>query len=89
MRQTSIFPAASFRFRLATDTLDVLLTPPLAGRVDDFHLQVIFSTSVKQTAPVPALRAMPGAPKKKAQPWKGPRHLPLPKSPFNGDLRTR
>jgi len=33
-------PSASSRFRLATDTLAVRLTLPLAGCVEDFHLQV-------------------------------------------------
>ena len=66
VRQTSTLPAASFRFRLATDTLAVQLTLPLAGRVEDFHLQVIFpATTAGKTAPVTALRAMPGAPTKK------------------------
>ena len=66
VRQASTLPAASFRFRLATDTLAVRLTLPLAGRVKDFHLQVIPpATTAEQTAPVTALRAMPGAPKEK------------------------
>src|ERR1035438_4857867 len=38
--QASVLPTASFRFRLATDTLAVRLTLPLAGCVEDFHLQV-------------------------------------------------
>ncbi|SEJ74656.1 hypothetical protein SAMN05216280_10411, partial [Ectopseudomonas oleovorans] len=38
------------------------LTLPLAGCVEDFHLQVVQSTTtVNRTAPVTALRAMPGA----------------------------
>ncbi len=40
VRQASVLPTASFGFRLATDTLAVRLTLPLAGRVEDFHLQV-------------------------------------------------
>src|SRR3974390_1241459 len=40
VRQASVLPTASFRFRLATDTLAVQLTLPLAGCVEDFHLQV-------------------------------------------------
>src|SRR5271167_4167115 len=40
VRQASALPTASFRFRLATDTLAVRLTLPLAGRVEDFHLPV-------------------------------------------------
>src|SRR3974377_308538 len=40
VRQASVLPTASFRFRLATDTLPVQLTLPLAGCVEDFHLQV-------------------------------------------------
>ncbi|RPN14841.1 hypothetical protein IPC1282_16285, partial [Pseudomonas aeruginosa] len=39
------------------------LTLPLAGCVEDFHLQVArLTTTVNPTAPVTALRAMPGAP---------------------------
>ena len=72
VRQASTLPAASFRFRLATDTLAVRLTLPLAGRVKDFHLQVIPpATTAEQTAPVTALRAMPGAPSKRASPRPG------------------
>jgi len=33
-------PSASFRFHLAMDTLAVRLTVPLAGPVEDLHLQV-------------------------------------------------
>src|SRR5271157_5038366 len=40
VRQASALPTASSRFRLATDTLAVQLTLPLAGWVEDFHLQV-------------------------------------------------
>src|SRR6201981_4273298 len=40
VRQASVVPSASFRFRLAADTLAVRLTLPLAGCVEDFHLQV-------------------------------------------------
>src|SRR5271166_1146059 len=40
VRQASTLPTASFRFRLATDTLAVQLTLPLAGCVEDFHLPV-------------------------------------------------
>jgi hypothetical protein len=62
VRQASILPAASFRFRLTTDTLAVQLTFPLAGYVEDFHLQVVFpATTAVPTAPDTALRAMPGA----------------------------
>ena len=41
VRQTSVLPAASFGFCLATDTLAVQLTIPPAGVVGDFHPQVI------------------------------------------------
>ena len=41
VRQASILPSASFRFHLAVNTLAVRLTLPLAGCVEDFHLQVI------------------------------------------------
>ncbi len=40
VRQASALPAASSRFRLATGTLAVQLTLPLAGCVEDLHLQV-------------------------------------------------
>jgi hypothetical protein len=40
VRRASALPTASFRFHLAMDTLAVRLTLPLAGRVEDFHLQV-------------------------------------------------
>ena len=40
VRQASVLPPASSRFHLAMDTLAVQLTLPLAGRVEDFHLQV-------------------------------------------------
>ena len=40
VRQASALPAASFGFRLATDTLAVRLTVPPVGPVEDFHLPV-------------------------------------------------
>ena len=40
VRQASALPSASFRFAVTHDTLAVQLTLPLAGRVEDFHLQV-------------------------------------------------
>src|SRR6266478_6103993 len=40
VRQTSVLPAASFRFHLAMDTLAVRLTIPPVGLVGDFHPQV-------------------------------------------------
>jgi len=40
VRQTSVLPAASFRFHLAMDTLAVQLTIPPVGFVGDFHSQV-------------------------------------------------
>ena len=40
VRQTSALPSASSRFPVAQNTLAVRLTLPLAGRVEDFHLQV-------------------------------------------------
>ncbi|MHB1326526.1 MAG: hypothetical protein ACYC0L_10120, partial [Thermoleophilia bacterium] len=45
VRRASALPAASFRFHLAMDTLAVRLTVPLAGSVEDLHLQVIGSPS--------------------------------------------
>jgi hypothetical protein len=40
VRQSSALPAASSGFHLTVDTLAVQLTLPLAGCVEDFHLQV-------------------------------------------------
>ena len=40
VRQASVLHAASFGFRLATDTLAVQLTVPPVGPVEDFHLRV-------------------------------------------------
>ena len=53
--------------RLKAPTLGaVRLTVPLVGPVADFHRQVIqVTTTVTGTAPLKALRAMPGAPKKR------------------------
>jgi hypothetical protein len=46
--------------------LAVRLTVPLAGPAEDFHLQVIrIVTTTIRTAPVTALRAMPGAQQKR------------------------
>ena len=46
--------------------LAVRLVVPLAGPTEDFHLQVIrLVTTTNRTAPAKALRAIPGAPKKK------------------------
>ena len=40
VRRASALPTASFGFHLTMDTLAVRLTLPLAGCVEDFHLQV-------------------------------------------------
>ena len=40
VRRASALPTASSRFHLTMDTLALQLTLPLAGRVEDFHLQV-------------------------------------------------
>ena len=40
VRQASALPSASSRFAVTRDTLAVRLTLPLAGCVEDFHLQV-------------------------------------------------
>jgi len=65
VRQASTLPAASFRFAVARDTLAVRLTLPLAGCVEDSHLQVVqLATTASQTAPDSALRAMSGAPRR-------------------------
>src|SRR5580704_10604203 len=40
VRQTSALPTASSGFHLTVDTLVVQLTLPLAGCVEDLHLQV-------------------------------------------------
>ncbi|WP_165492428.1 hypothetical protein [Stutzerimonas kirkiae] len=52
VRQASILPSASFRFAVTHDTLAVQLTLPLAGCVEDFHLQV---TNEATTAKLVAL----------------------------------
>src|ERR1017187_7942449 len=58
VRQASVLPTASSRFRLATDTFAVRLTLPLAGCVEDFHLQVSApcrahqEKGVRKTAPL-------------------------------------
>ena len=41
VRRLGTLPAASFRFRLAADTLAVRLTLPTTKRVVDFHHQAI------------------------------------------------
>jgi hypothetical protein len=40
VRPASALPSASSRFHLTMDTVAVQLTLPLAGCVEDFHLQV-------------------------------------------------
>src|SRR3990172_10489425 len=40
VRQASALPSATSRFAVTRDTLAVRLTLPLAGRVEDLHLQV-------------------------------------------------
>ena len=51
VRRLGTLPAASFRFRLATDTLAVRLTLPTTKRVVDFHHQAIAHAG--RTANVP------------------------------------
>ena len=69
VRQAGALPSASFRFAVARDTLAVRLTLPPAACVRDFHPQVMpLATTPSRTAPVTALRATPGAPKKRATP---------------------
>src|SRR5690554_5111877 len=65
VRQASALLAASFRFHLAMDTLAVRLTVPLIGPVVDLHHRVIRPPPRGiGTAPVTALRTMPGAQQK-------------------------
>ena len=40
VRQAGVLPSASSRFAVTHDTLAVQLALPLAGRAEDFHLQV-------------------------------------------------
>jgi hypothetical protein len=55
VRQASVLPSASSRFHLAMDTVAVRLTLPLAGCVEDFHLQVSAPCRAhKQKRPHPA-----------------------------------
>jgi hypothetical protein len=67
VRRAGSLPAASFRFHLAVDTLAVRLAVPAIrvrrGLSPPSHPGI---TTMTGTAPVKALRAMPGAPKKKA-----------------------
>ena len=58
VRQGSALPSASSRFAVARSTLAVRLTLPLAGRVEDFHLQV--------SAPCRAHHKKSGGPKTSA-----------------------
>jgi hypothetical protein len=51
VRQASVLPSASFRFHLAIDTVAVQLTLPLAGCVEDFHLQVSAPCRAHQEEP--------------------------------------
>src|SRR5947207_1083638 len=68
VRQASALPTASSRFAVTRDTLAVRLTLPLAGCVEDFHLQVIqLATTASQTAPDSAPRAMSGAQMERAR----------------------
>ena len=46
VRQASVLLSASFRSHLAMDTLAVQLTLPLAGCVEDFHLQVTSEATI-------------------------------------------
>ncbi len=69
VRQASALPTASSRFHLAMDTLAVQLTLPLAGCVEDFHLQVSAPCRAHQRGLSPPSEcALPGAPNKKAVP---------------------
>ena len=55
VRRLGTLPAASFRFRLAADTLAVRLTLPTTKRVVDFHHQAIAHggrTTTRKGAPV-------------------------------------
>ncbi|MBU2175873.1 MAG: hypothetical protein KJ556_12155, partial [Gammaproteobacteria bacterium] len=52
VRQASILLSASFRFHLTMNTLAVQLTLPLAGCVEDLHLQI---TSLTTTVNLVAL----------------------------------
>ena len=66
LRRASVLPAAPFRSHLTVNTLAVRLIVPLVGPIGDLHPQVIRPPPrVVGTAPVKALRAMPGAHKKK------------------------
>ena len=60
VRQTSVLPAASFRFHLTMDTLAVRLTVPLAGSVKDLTLNDFFPKSHLQvSAPCRAHKEKP------------------------------
>src|SRR5579859_2633473 len=57
IRQASVLPAASSRSHLAMDTVAVRLTLPLAGCVEDFHLQVSAPCRAHQTKSAPPQRS--------------------------------
>src|SRR3989338_6586403 len=63
VRQASVLPSASSRFPVARNTLAVRLTLPLAGRVEDFHLQVSAPCRAhqKKAAPIAESRSLFGA----------------------------
>ena len=57
VRQASALPAASFRFRLAADTLAVRLAVPRDGPAEDLHLQVRAPCRAHDVEKSPAVRA--------------------------------
>lgn len=74
VRQASALPAASFRFHLTMHTLAVRLIVPLTRPIADFLSPPSHpvTTACTGTTPVEALRAMPGASRKRPQaPIKG------------------
>jgi hypothetical protein len=58
VRQASALPSASSRFAVTRDTLAVRLTLPLAGRVEDFHLQVSAPCRAHQRESRPSWRLL-------------------------------
>jgi hypothetical protein len=66
VRQVSVLPSASFRSHLTVDTLAVQLVVPLTGSTEGLSPPSHPTTTTRiGTAPVKALRAMPGAQKKR------------------------
>src|SRR5438874_12675638 len=79
VRCASALPSASFRSAVARDTLAVQLTLPLAGCVEDFHLQVRAPCQAHNKKAPAAAGALLSAPCTRR--YRDPLVLPGPSSP--------